>query len=522
MYFSWKLSGAAAGLALVLWSCFPNQRITPIDPSAIPIAQIVGAPIKVHMRDGSVILFQNGFTRQPNDIITGIGTRYSLTRSHAHGSNWTFPIDSVLGLEYYDEYVPGGRVAGSLMLAASVGPGLLAVFGSCPTVYTSDGTTQHLEAECFSRSIGSRYERSDLDRLEQRPPESGRFTVRVKNEALETHYIDRFRLGYVDHPVGTNVFPDEDGEILSIRSPRPIIAARDRRGADLSTAIRYQDNISHAVDTASIRRMMQSGERDWLDLTLAVPRDAESITLALRGRNTLESTILLYEVMMRDQGLAVLEWSETLNSSLWYAWKLSRWYNGNSGIDVSVEHDGEFEDVARITDAGPIAWKPAAVRVPLGDHGDTVRIRLAMQPDSWSIDWVGFDLSTEEPLELKELAPSSILDHEGKSRAGMIASIDEDDGDYLVTYPGEWLDLSFDLPVKAGMQRTLFVLSKGYYVEWVRPEWVRARPDLRGFDPSEPEAIRRRLADLWIARKESFEKDFIEHRIPTAEPERAW
>jgi hypothetical protein len=145
-----------------------------------------------------------------------------------------------------------------------------------------------------------------------------------------------------------------------------------------------------------------------------------------------------------------------------------------------------------------------------------------MQPDSWSIDWVGFDVASDIPLELKEIPPGSVIDHAGRSRADVIASINDDDGEYLVTYPGEWLDLTFDLPASAGGQRTLFVLSKGYYVEWVRPEWVRSRPDVRGFDLSDPDAIRHRLADLWIARKESFERDFIDHRIPTVEPERAW
>ena len=98
----------------------------------------------------------------------------------------------------------------------------------------------------------------------------------------------------------------------------------------------------------------------------------------------------------------------------------------------------------------------------------------------------------------------------------------EDDGDYLVTYPGESMDLTFQLPPMADRQRTLFIDSKGYYVEWVRPEWVRERSDVAGFDLSEPDAIRDRLAQTWVARKPVFENQFFQYRIPTADPEKPW
>jgi hypothetical protein len=398
----------------------------------------------------------------------------------------------------------------------------VAIFGSCPTVYTSNGADQRLEAECFSYSIGSKYELPDLDRLEQRTPSSGRFTLRLKNEALETHYIDRFRLGYVDHPAGTEAFPTDDGDVLLARNLVPALTARNSEGTDLSRLLRTRDNVAYRLDSLTAGRMLARKKKDYIDVTLNVPHNATGVTLALRGRNSLENTILLYDVMMRDQGLEVANWSEKLNDSYLYAWRLYQWYSGVSGLDISVEHDGEFVPAGRISDTGPIAWKPVAAHIPLGDHGDTVRIRLSFLPDSWNIDWLGFDATEEEQPELHYISSSSIQDNAGMARADAIRAINDDDGDYLVTYPGEWMDLSFDLPPGAGMQRTLFLDSKGYYVEWVRPEWVRERSQVAGFDISEPEAIRNRLAQIWVARKPAFENQFFQYRIPTADPEKVW
>jgi hypothetical protein len=517
-------------LGMLLLTCFPVQKSHRIDKGRLAQGNATESPTKAHLLDGSVILYENGFQRR-NDSILGPGIRYGLDRREGAVRNqWKVPLDSVVGLEYFDKDVTGARIPGTILLAASTaGAGfvttvalLVVIFGSCPTVYTSDGEQQRLEAECFSYSIGSKYELPDLDRLEQRTPAAGPFTLHLKNEALETHYIDAFILGYVDHPSGTEVFPTDDGTVLVASNLQSSISARNSEGKDLTSLFRYRDNIAYSIDSATVRRMFNRSERDWIELAVPVPRGAQELTLALRGRNTLQNTVLLYDVMMRDQGMEAIEWSESLSSSLWYAWRLYRWYTSMSGLNISVEQDGEFVDAGRLTDTGPIAWKTIATRIPLGEHSDTVRIRLSCLPDSWSIDWIGLDAGDHGQQELHYVSCSTAKGASEQTGATAIAAIAEDDGSYLVTYPGEWLDLSFNLPPTTGRQRTMFLYSKGYYVEWVRPEWVRERTDVRGFDISEPEIIRNRLAELWSAKKDTFESQFFQQKIPTADPEKSW
>jgi hypothetical protein len=204
--------------------------------------------------------------------------------------------------------------------------------------------------------------------------------------------------------------------------------------------------------------MFTAHAHDWIDCKVIVPHDAKYVTLALRGRNSLENTILLYDVMMRDQGLEVFDWLEKLNTSLWYAWRLSKWYQTISGIEVSTEHDGEFEVQGKIRDTGPIAWKNTAIRIPLGSHGDTVRIRLSFMPDSWNIDWVAFDTTRRSVSKLQYAKCSTLKDRDGAERTDAMNAITKDDDGYLITNPGDWMDLSFDLPAKKDAERTLFVI----------------------------------------------------------------
>ena len=179
------------------------------------------APTKVHLLDGSVILCQHGFTFR-HDTLFASGTRFSLTLSDSFAGRWTVALDSISGLEYFDKSLKGSRLAGSLLLGTvttgEIALGSLiilkAIFGSCPTVYSVDNSGEHLEGECFSYSIGRRFENVDLDRLSMPNIVDGRLTLRLKNEALETHYINQFNLVYADHPRGTEAFPTDDGEIV--------------------------------------------------------------------------------------------------------------------------------------------------------------------------------------------------------------------------------------------------------------------------------------------------------------------
>jgi hypothetical protein len=513
-------------LAILVLSC--NYRTE--EPRRMKKDDLVGTrqinvPTKIHLLDGGVILCPDGFFFH-RDTIQAIGARSSLSRADATNGIWVIALDSVAAMEYFDKSVHGARSFGGFLLGVSatadIGMGaifiLKAIFGSCPTVYSFNGHQERLEAECFSYSIGRNFEMADLDRLNSQRAEDGRVVLRVKNEALETHYINEFTVCYADHPQGTEVFPTDDGGILAASHLVSPTSAVNSDGKDILETIHNRDSLVYKSDSASASRMFAEKRRDWIEFTVPLPPKSSSVVVALHVKNSLENTVLLYDVMMRNQGLNVLEWSQDVNESKWYAWRLAHWYKEFSGMELLVQQDGQYIRSGKIFDTGPIAWKLVAVQLPLKTHEDTLKIRLQFLPDNWVIDWVGFDFSGTPAPDLKKAACVDAKGNMNSSANNIIDAIREDDDNYFVTYPGEFADLSFQVPNQDSLkhsERTFFVHSKGYYVEWVRPEWVRIRPNVPGFDISQSDEMARLSSQLWLSKKNRFEDQFYRNRIPS-------
>jgi hypothetical protein len=90
-----------------------------------------------------------------------------------------------------------------------------------------------LEAELFSHCISKQLEDGDLDLLTQKVGDDGRYQLLLTNEALETHYINRFSLLAVNHPIGTQVLPSVNGGFVTIRKPVPPKEVVNRQGKNV-------------------------------------------------------------------------------------------------------------------------------------------------------------------------------------------------------------------------------------------------------------------------------------------------
>src|SRR5512135_1417852 len=178
----------------------------------------VDAPVKAHLTDGSTVVY-SGTILIARDTIrtleTGTAMRYGLTLADSAPAD-ALPLDSVVGMEIYENSVNGPASVMMTILGiagTTVGAGALAVaiFGSCPTVYADSAGTQVLEAEGFSYSIAPAFEARDVDRLRSQPDPADTLRLEVRNEALETHYINQLALLEVRHVRDELVAPDASG-----------------------------------------------------------------------------------------------------------------------------------------------------------------------------------------------------------------------------------------------------------------------------------------------------------------------
>lgn len=469
-------------------------------------------PVKAHLRDGSTILYRRGVTVAAESL-TGPGTRYGLTLADS-ASVTSVAIADVAGMESFRRVNNAASsmtlsVLGTAALGALGAAIAVAIFGSCPTVYSDSAGHQLLEAEGFSYSIAPLFEARDVDRLRALPDARGQVRLEVRNEAAETHFLNQLELLDVDHLPGETVVPDPEGRPVAAQSVAALASVLDRAGRDVSPLLAAADGMLFASDTGRVRSATPGDLHDDLTFTLpAVP--ADSALVLLRLRNSLLTTVLFYDVMIRAQGARALDWMGADLADLGSVVELGRWYRREMGIRVEVERAGAWTEVAWIRDVGPIAFEEVGIVVPV-TPGVPTRVRLVFPADSWRIDALGAGSGLRRPA-YRRVPLAAALGRDGADIPAVRERLDAPDGSYLETRPGQFFTAVFETgPAPAGT-RTLLLATQGYYTEWLRPAWLRPTEAPSRFVPDST-ALGQALA-LWRVSRDSLERQFESTKIP--------
>ncbi|HKK44618.1 MAG TPA: hypothetical protein VJ964_03800 [Balneolaceae bacterium] len=512
---------------LIVQGCFPSKRAVPVNTNSLRTRESVTTPAKVFLRDSSLVIFNQGFSIS-GDSVEGMGTRYWLTH-HDSLQTQRIPVNGIAAVTSYEKNQTEGMLIGSGLMAitgAIMAPLSIyclscpkCCFGSCPTVFTTDGKRYALEAELFSYSLSKFFQDTDTDRIIQKPAADGTFTIRLTNEALETHYINQFNLLAVRHDAGTEVYPTPEGGTAVVKKLHAPMEALDSEGGNISSLISRRDTswvtgISTRFDEAE-----NSKARDWLDMKLAVPDSAKQATLVLRLRNSLLSTVLFYDVVLASQGVGALEWNHRLNTDSLYAAFYHMAYSQFAGIEVEAKSSGgTWKQIASFGDVGPLAWKELALQLPVvRDENGEMWIRLQWFPENFIIDYAGYDYGTYKTPEIEQVNPKSITDHRSRLMNEIWQQVEYSDGEFLTTYPGDSYYFYYVIPDRPETTTTLFLKSKGYYTEWLRGNWISRRNRDYTFNLFEEDKTLEQLKRSWRADRELLERTFFQTRIPLKE-----
>lgn len=501
------------GIAVLVSSCILSSvRVEQMGPSEA-VGTSVESPFKAFLTDGRITVFLDG-ARITTDSVVGPGTRYSLDLA-SFDSIDALALDDVLGIESFaaDVNMPLSVLAtvggGAVMVGGLAVAGVLA-FGSCPTIYSYDESGEVLEAEAFSYSVAPLLEGRDVDRIGVDADSNGVVRLELRNEALETHYINHLELLEVRHEADRAAYPNEEGQILVVADMTEVVSAMDRDGSDRLSELSARDGTAFFSSDARIRAVTAEDFRDHIELAFPRP-GSPSAALVLRLRNSLLNTILFYDLMLASQGAGALDWLGADMANIGEAVELGRWYQDTMGLEISVRGPGGWERITRLGDSGPIAWEEVAIRLPVPE-GDELRVRLSFLADEWRIDFAGL----AEEVELAEPTVAAfvrVAPEGGAHDPKLAADMALPDEDYLVTAPSAALSLESEpLGAYSDDERTFFLSSQGYYTEWIRPDWIRSSDRLEKFQPSAETVVR--LMERWLEKKDEFQKSFFETRIP--------
>ncbi|MFT3693330.1 MAG: hypothetical protein QM831_09340 [Kofleriaceae bacterium] len=409
--------------------------------------------LQIHMRDGQMFNLDTWTVHEQEKVIDGDGTRFSTGRKDLGRGHFTIKMSDV-ALYSTNTVESSPSVAGlAVVTGVSVAIGVACIlnpkscFGSCPTFYAPDAAGKYvLQAEGFSDAIAPSLATHDRDAL-WRTTAGGPFTLRVTNEAYETHVIQGADLIAIPHHDGERIVADGE-HYFAARLTEPTTCTASE--GDCLTAVRALD--TH--ERTSLTDEHDLATREYIELTF--PATAGSKGIVIGARQSLVTTFLLYQGLAY-LGNTVVDWLTTDLHSV----------NGQGmrsvvgGITVQVFADNTWRDVDEIYETGPLATDVHFVALP--DDGS--RVRLQLPQGGWRIDYIA-EASLDREVTPIRISPSKIRGVLGKEYS---ANRTPATAFPVITQPGDAYELTYDLP--AGPNE-LYLDSHGYYLEWMRKEWL--------------------------------------------------
>lgn len=431
-----------------------------------------GAPVlKAHLKDGGLLILENLLEIDTiAGFVKGKGVYYDYNRTPIKEGEIKVNTDSVLIYEINEDLelrdglmvlAPLAIVNVSVTLACLVNP--KACFGSCPTFYSEEGLPVFgSRGEGFSNAIAPSLEYGDVDDL-RLPLQNGDFNLIMKNEAQETHCLREVQLWAF--PVASNeeVYMTREKEFFS-----------STNSYELSNASQAEESITDLLNRSDGKEYFSQTDADniagkeELILEFDSAELAGDLALLLEFRQTLMTTYFIYSAMayMGDEVsdiFAKIEKEKDLYE------KLDNGLKSELGeLEVHL-WDTESETwiyQSSLYETGPIAINRQIV--PLKHKGQKVRIKLLMNKGLWRIDYAAL-VGLDKKLNPQKLSPSSLKKNGGYNYHALSQLNDSEK--LLVSLPGDHFELHYDLP-EANQGYRLHLYSKGYYMEWMRKEWL--------------------------------------------------
>ncbi len=479
---------------------------------ASQVAKISDKPpfLKVHMKDGGLYILKSWEIDEENKTIRGKGIYYSIDRSSKEERDlFIIDLESVALLETNVLRMSAAVEAMTLVTGASVALTVYclqnpkACFGSCPTFYVWDGDSLRLQAEGFTSSIAPDLEADDIDALYHARSYNDEIALEVRNEALETHVIRYADLLVVPKGKNSRVYVTPNGKFFESDRILSPTSAKASEG-DILPLILNPDG----KERFSLADEKYLGEREDIEIEFLV-KPGKNYGLVIGRRLTLLSTFLFYQVlayMGNDAGYWLAQIGRYRNQGKFANFKIVKTIEMLNGVEIFVYSNGEWKSVGIIDGEGPLATNFNIVLLDRVEC-DTLKVKLRMTKGAIRLDYVALaEISKEvEPIIIK---PYSVFYDKKESPEALSSLLDSEK--VLVTFPGDVYKLKYRLPkIEKDKDFEYFLKTRGYYLEWIRKEWLEEEnPLLLAEAIFSPEQTLRRLAPKFKSVEAEIEKQF--------------
>ncbi|MCZ7558438.1 MAG: hypothetical protein M5R41_18785 [Bacteroidia bacterium] len=439
--------------------------------------------LKAHLKNGELCILQYGWRADTiAHTVYGEGIRYNANRAVEFEGALIIPMDSVAIFETNRklETSESGRVlALTIMTGVEVIVGIIcltnpkACFGSCPTFYlNADDNFHYADAEGFTNAIAPSLEYTDIDALNTTVHTQSSFSITMKNEALETHCVREVKLLAYPLGPGERVYQSPGQEFYLCDRTRPIRSATGEEG-DLTPLLRHCD-MRERFSPADSTNLSAKEE---IELTFDAPDSEKQEGLLLSFRQTLMTTYLMYSAMgyMGDAVSEVFAKIETGANTMDKLHGGIKKELGNIDVYSWNPRTRAWDFQHAFSETGPIARNLQFVPLRNLSAGSPCRLKLVLNKGLWRIDYAAL-ATIRKKVHPVDLAPVSV-ENKGRVDGKALADL-RDPNTHLISMPGDEFRFHFTLPDPAA-EYELFLCSKGYYLEWMRREWLKDKDLLK-------------------------------------------
>lgn len=433
--------------------------------------------LKAHLKNGNVCILKDSWKVDTlTNFLSGNGSLYNFNREKVSEGKITIPIDSVAIFETNSKikHPEFGRIlALSILTGLDVALGVYCItnpkscFGSCPTFYIDEDINFHYaDAEGFSNAIAPSMEYYDIDALNNEELSQQTFSITMKNEALETHCVNNVKLLAYPRKKGERIYhsPSDDFYLCGDRYP-------------LKQAIGNEGNVTALLSNEDMQeRFSLSDEKNLsskeeIILTFDTIENSTDLGLIVSFRQTLMTTYFIYSAIdyMGDEVgdiFAQLELNDEPKDKLKNGIKKEL---GNIDVYLWNEQADNWELQGGLYETGPIAINKQFIPLKNRPPASNVKIKLVLNKGLWRMDYVALT-TIKKKVEPVEIDPFTIL-HDGEEDRTALAKFSATE-QHLIAMPGSEYKLNFKLP-KKNTDYELFLYSKGYYLEWMRAQWIK-------------------------------------------------
>lgn len=425
--------------------------------------------LKVHYNDGRIQILDDWKAYPADGYLYGHGVMLDANRDVISTGYDTVRLASVALLESNvvesGTIVPEMTVFTGLSLALSIYCLLTpkACFGSCPTFYAWDGSRYTLMAEGFSSSVLPTLEANDIDALYTAVPRSRTFDLRMTNEAYETHLVRSADLLVCPRPPGGGrILHMSDGSLRQASLLMPPSRCTAPEGDVLKTLVSFD-----TLERFSCTDSNDLESKEDIDLVFDAS-GTHHLGLTLGFRQTLLTTYLFYQGLayLGDSAAAMLSRMQSHPDA--YRGYLDPFGTIFGGIEVlAQDSSGTWHRAGSFYETGPIAHNVQTVALP-DEIAFNRHVRLRMTKGMWRLNYVALAVlgPTVTPIRIK---PSLVL-KDSVAQPAELAILRTGSG-HVVSMPSDVRILRYDLPDAYG-DLDLFLDARGYYIEWMRQEWL--------------------------------------------------